>query len=310
MKLIYINKQELNEFVGRQEPCQFLQSWDWSEFQEQAGNKVFRLGIEDNNKLIASAVIVKKSILGFKYFYCPRGPVANVKSLDFLFKKIKELAKEEKAKFFRFDPVTLFDSQAVQTIDVQPKKTLILDLTKSEQELLSSMHQKTRYNIRLAEKKGVEISEYNGEWNEVWKIMQQTKARDKFSLHNQEYYRKMADNKMVKVFLARYKGQIIGFSFAVFFKNCATYLHGGSSNEHRNVMAPYLLQLHMIKYAKKLNIKYYDFYGIDEKKWPGVTRFKLGFSGKIVDYPGTFDLILSPVYYVIYRIVRKLRRLC
>jgi lipid II:glycine glycyltransferase (peptidoglycan interpeptide bridge formation enzyme) len=85
-------------------------------------------------------------------------------------------------------------------------------------------------------------------------------------------------------------------------------MHGASASKYRNVMAPYLLQWHAIKLAKNLGYKYYDFYGVDEDKWPGVTRFKKGFGGREVNYPGTFDLIFNRRWYSVYRMVRKARR--
>ena len=103
--------------------------------------------------------------------------------------------------------------------------------------------------------------------------------------------------------------KIIAGNIVSFFGNTATYVHGASSNEYRNVMAPYLLQWEVIKIVQEKGYKYYDFYGIDEKKWPGVTRFKLGFSGNIVEYPGTFDLAFDNLWYNMYKVLRKIRRL-
>jgi lipid II:glycine glycyltransferase (peptidoglycan interpeptide bridge formation enzyme) len=114
---------------------------------------------------------------------------------------------------------------------------------------------------------------------------------------------------MNKLLVAKYNNRIIALSIICFFNNTATYLHGGSSNQNRNVMAPFLLQWQAIKKAKEQGCVYYDFYGIDEKKWPGVTRFKKGFNGQNINYIGTFDLIYSPVYYWIYKIARFIRRL-
>ena len=96
-----------------------------------------------------------------------------------------------------------------------------------------------------------------------------------------------------------------------------SYVHGASANEFRNVMAPYALQWEVIKLAKQKNCKYYDFNGIDEKKWPGVTRFKMGFArfesarqgGEVVEYPGTFDMVFDNLWYNVYKLIRRIRRL-
>ena len=172
------------------------------------------------------------------------------------------------------------------------------------------MHQKTRYNIRLAEKKGVEVH-VGGEkdFEDFWKLMSQTSDRDAFRVHDREYYQKMlaVDHNFIKLFCARYQGKLLAASIVSFFGDTVTYMHGASSNEHREIMAPYALQWQVIKIAQEAGYKYYDFYGINEKKWPGVTRFKLGFGGREIDYPGTFDVALNWMYRL-YKVARWIRR--
>ena len=173
------------------------------------------------------------------------------------------------------------------------------------------MHQKTRYNIRLAEKKGVKIVESGAaRFEEFWQLLVSTGDRDEFNLHGRSYYQEMLkfDSNFVKLFFAESEGKLLAVSLVVFFGDMATYIHGGSANENREVMAPYALQWQMIKLAKQMNYKYYDFHGVDEVKWPGVTRFKFGFGAKQADYPGTFDLVYDQGWYNIYKMVRKVRR--
>ena len=342
MQIINItSKEQLNNFVGTQTRSQFLQSWQWGEFHKIVSGDVFRLGARYNGELVASAIIIKKVLpMGKFYFYCPRGPILeksqipNPKSrrptvsgsrtpqycgasgqiLDMLFEEIKRLAQEQGVMFFRFDPISqIINSklQIVETIDVQPSQTSILNLKKSEQELLKAMHQKTRYNIKLAEKKGVKIVEIGlDKFDEFWKLMCETSDRDSFRTHGIDYYKEMLklDKDFIKLFVAQYRKKTISAVVVSFFGDTATYMHGASSNEHREAMAPHLLQWHCIKLAKDLGYKYYDFYGVDEKKWPGVTRFKKGFAGKTVKYPGTFDFIFDQNWYSIYKMVRKVRR--
>lgn len=320
--IVYINnKSKLNDFVKSQSNNQFLQSWEWGEFQKKAGNKIFRLCVLDKDKLIGAATIIKKSLpLGQSYFYAPRGPIVSNQSLnddvclifDFLLDEILKLVKKEKAIFFRFEPQ--FNIQCSKkfkiqkTDDVQPSQTIVLDLYKSEEELLKNMHSKTRYNIRLSGKKGVKVIEARpDQFDEFWRLMNETCKRDGFSLHPKKYYKQILNNQN-KLFLAKYNSKIIAAAIINFFGNTVTYLHGASSNEYRNVMAPYLLQWHIIQLAKKNNYKHYDFYGINEIKWPGVTRFKKGFARKEIKYPGTFDLIINKNLYYIYRTIRNAKR--
>ena len=275
MQIITIaDKEKLNNFVGSQVQSQFLQSWQWGEFQKEVSGKIWRIGvIEDDGRLLASAKLVKKQLpMGRSYFYCGRGPViGDIKRsaviMNELFKTIKDLATDEGAMFLRFEPVNEFkisdfNFSISKTIDVQPSQTIVLDLTKSEDEILKSMHQKTRYNIRLAEKKGVKIVEAGADrFEEFWQLLVSTGDRDDFNLHGRSYYQAMLkmENSFVKLLFAEYKGKLLAGNLVVFFGDTVTYIHGGSSNKNREVMAPYALQWQTIKLAKKTGFKYYDF---------------------------------------------------
>jgi len=112
-----------------------------------------------------------------------------------------------------------------------------------------------------------------------------------------------------KLYLAEYKDRVIAASLVSFFGNMATYVHGASSSEFRNLMAPHFIQWQAICDAKDKGLAYYDFCGIDSERWPGVTRFKKGFGGEEISYPGTYDLVFDQKFYTAYRFFRKLRRL-
>jgi|WetSurMetagenome_2_1015567.scaffolds.fasta_scaffold09695_3 peptidoglycan pentaglycine glycine transferase (the first glycine) len=319
-KLIEIkDKKQLDDFVGAQTHAEFLQSWEWGEFLAKADGKVMRFGVEDNGELAAVITLVKRPLfLGMNYFYAPRGPVINFQfsifNFQFFIDEIKKIAQKEKVIFLRIEPRTNFQISNFKfpiskTIDIQVSKTIILDLTKSEEELLAAMHQKTRYNIRLAEKKGVKIREAGiEEFDKFWDLMSATVNRDGFRLHEKEYYKKMLAMENIKLFFGEFENKILCAGIFSFFGDTAVYLHGASSNESREVMAPYLLQWELIKKAKAAGCKYYDFFGIDEKKWPGVTRFKRGFGGQEINYPGTFDVIFDKKRYLLYSLLRKIRR--
>ncbi len=349
MELVEIkDKKKLNDFLGAQPHAEFLQSWEWGEFQEKVEGKILRFGVEENGELIGAATLVKKTLpFGTNYFYCPRGPIVNYKLqitndklFNFFIDEIKKIAENEKVVFLRFEPSNQFTISNLQfpiskTIDVQVSKTIVLNLEPSEDDLLKNMHQKTRYNIRLAEKKGVKIRdaeksplERGGcaaqtgcvtveEFDKFWSLMSMTVNRDGFRLHSKEYYQKMLapDQEFIKLFFGEFEGKIICAGIFSFFGDTAVYLHGASANENRELMAPHLLQWEMIKRAKNSGCKFYDFSGIDEQKWPGVTRFKRGFlptgqaGGQEINYPGTFDAIFDKQKYLAYQIFRKIRRL-
>jgi lipid II:glycine glycyltransferase (peptidoglycan interpeptide bridge formation enzyme) len=326
MELVKLdNLKELDRLVGGE----FLQAEFWSELLISEGEAVEYWGVKEDDsphsssgevrKILAAAVLIKKKLFGpFFYYYAPRGPRGEKAAIGFLLNELKKekfnsLNSKAKAIFLRIEPEEKISSVNLKkTIDLQPKKTLWLDLSLSEEELLKAMHQKTRYNIRLSEKKGVVIREGGGtakDFSEFWRLMSLTSERDAFRIHNQKHYKNLlgASNN-IKLYFAQFEGKNIAAGLFCFFNDRVTYMHGASDNEARNLMAPYLLQWEVIKTAKKEGYKYYDFYGIDEKKWPGVTRFKGGFGGVVKEYPGTYDFIFRPFVYNLYELLRKLRR--
>jgi len=290
----------------------FLQSEEWLAFQEKLGRKIYRLGLvdEENNLGAICGVIQNPLPLGKKYFYVPRGPVGKP---EVLIDEVKKTAQKDGGIFLKIEPpVEISLPSLLRTGPLQPRQTLILDLTKSEEELIAAMHEKTRYNIRLSEKKNLILK--TGTADNFWKLMEETTKRDEFRAHPKKYYEKMLEgiagdgkNKMrVELKIVYLNGTPLATAIIGYFGDTATYFHGASSYEYRNLMAPYFLHWEIIKEAKKLGYKYYDFWGIDEKKWPGVTRFKKGFGGFEISYPGTFDLPINKLWYKIYNLAKKL----
>lgn len=308
-----MNKEQWNQFIIKNNGS-FLQSWQWGEFQELLDRKIWR--IETNN--LKGLVVGHNLPFKKNYLYCPRGPIGDGDFKYFL-EEVHEIAKQEKSIFFKielgennFNYNILKDFNFIKSSkQIQPIKTTILDLSKSEEELLNRMHQKTRYNIRLAQKKNVIIKEVDSSKLDIFlKLSEETAKRDRFNLHPKEYYRKMVKvlekEGLIKIFLAQYNNTVIAANLVCFFGKTAIYLHGASDYNHRNLMAPYLLQWQTILEAKKKGFMHYDFWGINEKKWPGVTRFKKGFNGQEVSYPGAFDLIFSKIWYKSYNLAQKI----
>jgi len=289
----------------------FLQSSAWTDFQKSLGRKTWQMD---------SALIIKNDLLfGKSYLYSPRlRPDAHrdfggqARFEDWI-NRVKKIAKDEKAIFLKLEFEDSADKKILKKFgfrksqNIQPQKTLILDITKPEEELLKQMHSKTRYNIRLAKKKNIEIKKDKNKFEEFWRLLQQTTKRDGFRPHPKEYYRKMLEVSRVELFVAEYQGKVIAANIVVFYRKTAIYLHGASDYKYRNLMTPHLLQWKQIKEAKKQGCSEYDFWGINEKKWPGVTRFKKGFNGKEVIYPGAYDLVFQPIWYKIYQLARKFR---
>ena len=304
--MINDQKTKWNQFIV-QNSGSFLQSWQWGDFQEALGRKIWRIEIHG----LKGLVIRHDLPFGKNYLYCPRGPIGEITNYTFqaFLEKVKKIAEEEKSIFLKIEPqnnfqFSIFNFQKSQK-QIQPQKTLILDITKSEEELLKQMHQKTRYNVGLAQKKGVVVEISNSESQAFFGLLKQTAKQDKFHLHPKEYYQKMLEFDIIKLFLAKYQDKIIVANLVCFFGQTAVYLHGASDYNFRHLMAPYLLQWQAICQARKQGLKYYDFWGIDEKRWPGVTRFKKGFGGQETAYPGAFDLIFQPWWYQGYNLARR-----
>ena len=317
-----LNNQELDNFLSTQKYSQFLQSSLWSNFQKELGNRVWQIGVA-GEKLEASVLIIEKKLpLNLTYFYMPRGPVISdniqdkEKHLALILKGVRDLSIKTKKKgevFFRFEPLQSFELENIQsTQSVQPSNTLLLDLTKTEDQLLAEMHQKTRYNIKLAKRKGViieKVDNYLDAINIFERLIEKTSIRDKFTPHSKDYYRKMLKSmgKNVNLWLAKYDDLVLVANIIVNFGDTITYLHGASSDKHKNLMAPHLLQWEQIKWAKNNGFKMYDFWGISDSdpQWAGFTRFKKGFGGCSKNYPGTFDLVYNQRAYKIYKFIKK-----
>ena len=204
--------------------------------------------------------------------------------------------------------------------NTQPPDTVILDLTLSEEELLSRMKSKWRYNIGLAKKKGVLVRRAAADTlardiEIFYALYLETAARDKIAIHSRAYYesllQKASARPLASLYIAEHEGAAIAAIITLFFNSQAVYLYGASSNAKRSLMAPYLLQWQAITDAKKSHCAAYDFYGIppdDNPSHPmhGLYRFKTGFGGAVVHRPGSIDAPLSPLY-ALYRAAESLR---
>ena len=281
----------------------FLQSKEWEGFQHSLGRDVFRI----------EGVLITKLPLTFgkSYFYVAGAQFLN----NFQNSNFQTLAKQHNAVFLKWESMnssgTVPDEFRKSKKEIQPQKTIILDLSTDEDKLLSAMHEKTRYNIRLAQKKGLEIKNYEKVpievFEEFWQVLQKTSGRDKFSSHTKEYYKKLLELPSTRLFVAKHKGGMIAANIILFYGDTVYYLHGASDYEYRSLMAPYILHWEIIKYAKGNRFNEYDLWGIDEKKWPGVTRFKKGFGGREVEYAGSYDYVFQPFWYKLYNLYRKLK---
>lgn len=286
-----------------------LQSWAWGEFQKSLGLKIDRQAGLD----WAAQIIEHDLMMGKKFWYSPRGPIGNVKSAtDFL---RRTASQDHKITFLRLEPSEPIDVPPSPK-EVQPKENWVVGLEGSEEEILISMKPKHRYNVNLAQRKGITIRHaQKSDFLDIWNLFLETSSRAKIRPHPQDYYLHMWEQlgeNHLKVMVAEYQGRILACVFVSLFNKTATYLHGASSDKDKNLMAPFLLHWEAMKEVKSLGYFNYDMGGFtnDPKHpWAGISRFKQGFGGFEVRYPGTFDLVLSPLWYNVYKNARKFRKL-
>lgn len=338
MQLIEKNKNDFWDALIHKEnprsPGLFLQTWKWGELAEREGHKIVRLASFKGKTSAFQALLIRRPLpFGFSYLYCPRGPLYDsTQSFDalreefFNFKTaLHEAAAVHKAIFCILEPPMHFANGEPRALlqdapiissskHIQPHATRIIDLKKSSVELQSQLKPKTRYNIKVAARSGVFIKEEKN-IDKFVSLLKDTAARDKFHLHERSHYELMAKlfrgrerrDVRIKTFFA-YKNQVpIGTVMILFHFPFAYYLHGAFDYHYRALMAPFLLQWHVIELAKKQKFIFYDLWGIDEKRWPGVTRFKEGFGGAEARLPGTFDMVFHPSFYRLYQNAVRLK---
>ncbi|MFA5777370.1 MAG: peptidoglycan bridge formation glycyltransferase FemA/FemB family protein [Parcubacteria group bacterium] len=293
----------------------FLQSDEWRKFQEAVERKTFHVEHEGS---WVNIIEHKLPVVG-RYFYIPRGVISELENL------IVDLAKKENAGWIRFD---VENEESLNSIkkntnyeirkaphDMQPREIFEIDIAKPEEQLLAEMKSKTRYNINLAQKKGVKITVGAKHIDKFIDLVSLTAKRKGIKFHLNNYYRKMIETipeNILKLYYAEYNNKIIAANLIVFYDETATYLHGATDDEYRNVMAPYLLQWQAIKDAKKRGFKKYDFGGVKtagDTNWSGITKFKLGFSqtAKPIEFLGSYDIIVNSLVYWFYRILQKFK---
>ncbi len=291
----------------------FLQSAGWEEFQRRLGRKTWQ---------VSGKLIIRHDLpLGVNYLYAPRPSFVGENEFNKFLSAASDVAKQEKSVFLKIEPAENFqfpipNFQFYASQSLQPQRTLIIDLSKTEDALLAEMHPKTRYNIRLAVKHGVKVEKKFGRDSikAFFSLLGETAQREGFHVHDAHHYRTLfeicTDVFWNELYFAEYKGKILAVALANFYRESgtATYLHGASSREYKEVMAPHLLHREIMREARSLGFSAYDFWGIDEKRWPGVTRFKLGFGGKVVEYPQSIDVVFRPTWYRAYHLARRFKR--
>ena len=310
---------DLSNFLG----SSFLQTPAWDQFQQARGKTTYWLD---------KTLFIKHDLkFGQSYWYAPRiSNPPSIEQLDAVFKGKTTFVKIEPQQGGLEKPFTKMPT-------VQPRQTILLDLTHSEDKLLENMKTKTRYNIRLAERKKILVARYDhpdsvSRVSEFIALSKETNLRDQIRSYDDHYYEKLLDvlgkAGMASLFVAYHEDKPLASLILIRHNGIATYLFGASSSDKQNLMASYLIQWHAITYAKASGDHIYDMWGarVDERLAPGeykqtmaaskvqprpgktygVTRFKLGFNGEVYFYPPAYDRSYKQFWYNLYKGYRGL----
>ncbi len=312
-----------------------LQTWEWGDFQISQGHKVYRLGVFDEKKIVKaySVSFHKLPKVNLSVGTILRGPDIDSDMIE----NITKIAKDENAIFVKFEPDVfskIYNQNGLETdfkknydfpnLIVSPKVAFypysyIVDLTKSEDQILESMHPKTRYNIKLSNRHNVQIVEDTSERGfEIYlNLLFDTTKRQGFYLHTESYHRYlwkiMKPTGIPHIVMAKYNNQVLAAFMLFVYKDRLFYPYGASLDTNREVMAPTLLMWESIKLGKSLGCQSFDMWGNlgpdakESEPGYGFHRFKQGFGGKLAQFVGTYDLVIDQPKYQIYNLVDKYR---
>ncbi len=314
---------EYKEFIKNHKKGHFMQDPSWGDLKESWVWKGIIVRDENSEiKGVMSVLIRKVPIFPSTIMYAPRGPVCDVHDKE-TFKKLidgaRALAKEHKPYVLKLDSDVKSDDKEFEKIaldlgftlktasknfeGIQPRYVFRLYLDgRNEEEIFASFHSKTRYNIRVAQKKGVTTEIVDKSHVEAFhKIMLETGLRDGFVIRSAEYFTKMMEvlGDNARLYMAYLDGQAVAGTLAIHYGDKVWYLYGASSNESRNAMPNYLLQWEMIKWAIETKCNVYDFRGVsgdisEDNPLYGLYRFKKGFNGEFTEFIGEMDLVFNP----------------
>lgn len=318
-----VSLSEWKQFVASQPNMHLLQTGEWGELKAAFEWKPVRIISGE----VGIQILFRKLPLGFTIGYIPKAVVGSEWKVESgqLLKEIDAVCRKHRAVFYKLEPDLWVDLKpdtwnlALRTSphNIQPPRTIIIDISATEEDILARMKQKTRYNIRLAEKKGITVRA----WKDLaafHQMMLLTGGRDGFAVHSLEYYKRayelMHPKGMCEILVAEYEGKPLAALFVACNGKRAYYLYGASTDEERNRMPTYLLQWEAMKWAKARGCEEYDLWGVPDEEeatleahfesrhdglW-GVYRFKRGFGGQLKRAAQAMDRVYNPLLYWAY----------
>lgn len=332
-------------FVAQDTRGHLLQTWAWGELKRAFGWIPLRLAIEQDGALAVGAQVLYRRLGPFSIGYIPKGPVLATEEPQLIEELVQALharSRDMGAILLKVEPEWRQEEHERRAWlaahgfrpsreCIQPRSTILIDLSEAEEQILARMKPKWRYNIRLSERKGVTVREGGAEDLPVfYELMRVTGQRDGFAIHSLNYYRRAWELfwplGRVRLFLAYYRSEPLAGLMAYAFNRQSWYFYGASSNTHRELMPNHQLQWRAMQWAKGLGCAQYDLWGIPDQQpeadeecegiripsgLEGVGRFKAGFGGRVVNYLGAYDYIyLKPLYWLLNKAwdYRRMRR--
>ncbi len=329
---------EWDAFVAQHPNGSLLQTTNWARLKNRFGWRSQRVWLRRDGRLVAGAqMLVRSAALGLiRVAYIPHGPLVDwgdEEQISVLLNQIDHAAYEERAGMMKMEPLLWSDEMSQEewrvlcqqqdcladTDTIQPPRTIVIDLTASEDEILARMKQKTRYNIRLSARKDVTVRKGAAEDLAIFnQLIQVTGARNVFGVHDPHYYQAAFDlfsPDDVALFIAEYGDKALAAIMVFVNGERAAYLYGASGSEERQRMPTYAVQWAAMRWAKERGCTTYDLWGVpdrpeeeleaafrsrDDGLW-GVYRFKRGFGGQVKRTVGTADRVYNKMVYRIYQ---------
>lgn len=330
-----LSASEWSDFLEACPRAHLLQTAAWGELKSSFGWQVARLASEEGGKAAGAQVFFRPLAPGFSLAYIPKGPLVRGQAQaspeeryrlwQALWPEVDRLCRRKRAVFLKVEPDDLEDGAAAppggfrpSPHAIQPPRTLLIDLSGDEESLLMRMKQKTRYNIRLARRKGI-VVRASADLDQFYRLMQVTRQRDRFGVHSQDYYRRAFElfhpRGECELLAAEFEGETLAAIMVFLRGKRAWYFYGASGNEQRQLMPAYLLQWEAMLLARSRGCEEYDLWGVpdaDEQSleanfqqrssglW-GIYRFKRGFGGRLYRSAGPWDRVYLPAPYGLYR---------
>ena len=316
-----VDQREAEAWDGALPPgAHLLQSYRWGELQSRFGWRAERVRLDVAGAEVPVSLLTTDTIApGGRFGYVPKGPAVEATTMPAALTAMEALARDRDLAYLRVEP----DLKApfsppggwIEAAHVQPDHTSILDLRPTEEELLAGFKPKTRYNIRLAEKKGVVI-ERSEDVGTFARLASQTSARHRIQLATEDYYAAalglLSGVDQARLYLARHDGEALAGIIVTRFGGRAIYLFGASGPTGRELMPAYLLHWRAIRELKALGDREYDLWGIPpdgspDHPWAGLWQFKSGWNGRLVEMAGAFEVPIKVTMWRADKALSKIR---